>query len=179
MITFSGPQDPFTFDNVWEESLGESSMPHDARSVANEIIRRAQDEGIPVTPMKVLKLTYFCQAWMLGLYGRPIFRQPIEAWMFGPVVADVYHSLQEYGGFPVDAPIHNAHEQAYDRYEEDLIEQVWRKYKYLSGIELSALTHREGTPWFRVRQRRAGAVIPSSLIRKHYESLVVKDAGGV
>ena len=151
-------------------------MTHDARSVANEIIRRAQAEGIRVTPMKVLKLTYFCQAWMLGLYGRPIFRQPIEAWMFGPVVADVYHSLKKYGGFPIDTPIRNVHEQSYNGYEENLIEQVWRKYRHISGIELSALTHREGTPWFRIRQRRAGVVIPISLIREHYESIVRKES---
>ena len=38
--------------------------------------------------MQVLKLVYYCHAWMLGLYGRPLIRQPIEAWRYGPVVPE-------------------------------------------------------------------------------------------
>ena len=73
-------------------------MEHDARSVANELIRRAHDAGRDITPMQVVKLAYYCHAWMLGLYHRPLLEQPIEAWRYGLVVPEIYRSLRRYGG---------------------------------------------------------------------------------
>lgn len=151
------------------------TMASDARSVANELIRRAHEENRTVTPMQVLKLTYLCHAWMLGLYGRPLIRQRIEAWMFGPVIGDVYKSLKRYGGSPIEEPISYGAPDDFDEYEEDLINQVWRKYRDLSGLELSAMTHAAGTPWSMVRQGHgrvsvSNPVIPDSLIRRHYEA---------
>jgi uncharacterized phage-associated protein len=51
--------------------------------------------------MQVLKLVYYCHAWMLGVYSRPLVRQPIEAWRYGPVVRELYRSIREYGGDPI------------------------------------------------------------------------------
>ena len=150
-------------------------MATDARSVANELIRRAHEEGRAVTPMQVMKLTYLCHAWMLGLYSRPLIRQRIEAWMYGPVIGDVYRSLKRYGGSPIKEPISYVDTDDFDEYEQDLIHQVWRKYRDLSGLELSAMTHAAGTPWSRIRYGHGrlsvkNPVIPDSLIKKHYEA---------
>lgn len=41
-------------------------MEHDSRSVANELIHRAHDAGRDITPMQVVKLAYYCHAWMLA-----------------------------------------------------------------------------------------------------------------
>ena len=70
-------------------------MEHDSRSVANELLRRAQDTGRDITPMQVVKLAYYCHAWMLGLYHRPLLEQPVEAWHYGPVVPEIYRRLRE------------------------------------------------------------------------------------
>ena len=80
-------------------------MEHDARSVANELIRRAHDSGRDINPMQALKLTYYCHGWMLGLYHEPLLQQAVEAWRYGPVVPEVYHSLRRYGGEPISRPI--------------------------------------------------------------------------
>ena len=154
-------------------------MAHDARSVANELIRRAREEEHAVTPMQILKLTYLCHAWMLGLYGRPLFRQRVEAWMYGPVVGDVYRSLKQYGGSPIRTTIKIVKTENFDEYEKDLIEQVWRRYGNLSGPQLSAMTHAPGTPWSIVRHRPGrtsvdSPVISDNLIQRHYESKVAK-----
>ena len=71
-------------------------MKHDARSVANEIIRHAHDDGKSVTHLQVQKLVYYCHAWMLGLYGEPLLKQPVEAWEYGPVIRAIYDSLRQY-----------------------------------------------------------------------------------
>lgn len=148
-------------------------MAHDAKGVANELINMAIDEGCPVTPMQIQKLLYYCHAWTLGLCGRPLLEQPVEAWMFGPVVKSVYLSLRAYRGNPVTEPIAGVDAPDFRDEENDVIEQVWRKYGYLTGRQLSTMTHRQGTPWHQVMygKRRKGDVnpaIPNGLIREYY-----------
>ena len=53
----------------------------DARSVANSLI---------------MKLVYISHGWMLGLYNKSLFKQPVLAWLYGPVVSDIYHGLRKY-----------------------------------------------------------------------------------
>ena len=70
-------------------------MPHDARAVANRLLQLAEEDGNQLTVMQILKLVYFCHAWTLALYDRPLIEQPIEAWRYGPVIPDVYHSFKK------------------------------------------------------------------------------------
>ena len=110
-------------------------MQHDARSVANQIIGRMRQSGRPVTPMQALKLAYYCHAWMLGLYRRPLLKQPVEAWCYGPVVPEIYDSLRRYGGEAIMGEIEleplEVIEYEYDDAETDLIDQVCQKYGHL------------------------------------------------
>ena len=152
-------------------------MEHDARSVANELIRRANDAGREITPMQVLKLAYYCHAWMLGLYHRPLLEQPVEAWRYGPVVPEIYRSLRRYGGEPVRRPIDlesaGVAERQYDRDGINIIDQVSEKYGHLSGIRLSAMTHAPGTPWHQVWTKHGrNAVIPDPIIEDYYSQQI-------
>ncbi len=148
-------------------------MEHDARSIANELIRRAHRDGIPITPLQVIKLTYFCHAWMLALYNRPLLEQPVEAWLYGPVVPELYRSLRRYGGEPITRPIDlsvaGVEERTYDEFEQDLIDQVWEKYGHFSGMQLSAMAHAPGSPWEQIWEfYNQNAVIPDPLIENYY-----------
>lgn len=40
------------------------------------------------------KLLYFIQAYHLVAFNRPAFSEKIEAWMYGPVVPEVYYNLK-------------------------------------------------------------------------------------
>ena len=143
-------------------------MSHDARAVANCLIKRARDDSSPLTPLQIVKLVYFCHGWMLGLHERPLVRQYVRAWLYGPVVAEVYRSLKKYGGNPVEVDVDVPGEE-FDEQEEYLIKQVYLKYGSLTGIELSQLTHAPGTPWYKVwHEEGRNAIIPNLLIQKHY-----------
>ena len=146
-------------------------MEHDARSVANELLRRAKDDGEPVTHLKIMKLVYFCHAWMLGLYHEPLQVQPIEAWRFGPVVRDVYRSLRRYGSEPINHPI-GVEPEEYSSTQMDLIDQVWEVYGKYTARQLSAMTHAPGTPWHHIwHQWGESAVIPDPMIEEYYSDL--------
>jgi len=145
---------------------------HDARGVAGYLIRQGiEGQHGPYTPLQHIKLTYLCHGWMLGLYDRPISRQPVQAWRYGPVIADVYHAVKKHGRDPVEEPL-GFRIPAFDDYEENLIGQVLDVYKAFSGIDLSSMTHQPGTPWHDIYHKRGqNAIIPDTLIKEHFAEL--------
>ncbi len=145
-------------------------MEHDARSVANEFIRRGKDVGKPLTPLQVQKLVYFAHAWMLGIYRRPLINEPFEVWKYGPVVPVVYYCLRHYGGDPVTETLPNHpedFEDEYDSAENDIIDQVFQIYGGLSGGQLITLTHMKGTPWHQAK-KKGNWYIPDDMIRRFF-----------
>lgn len=145
---------------------------HDARGVADYLIQRGiQGQRGPYTPLQVIKLTYLCHGWMLGLYERPISKQSVQAWRYGPVIPDVYHRVKIYGRDPIEQPL-GFRTPEFDNYETDLIDQVLEVYKGFSGITLSSITHEPGTPWDEIYHTHGqNAVIPNKLIQKHFSEL--------
>lgn len=55
------------------------------------------DPESDITHLKLQKLVCYAQAMNLGLYGRPIFAEDIEAWQHGPVVPSLYKEFQRHG----------------------------------------------------------------------------------
>lgn len=152
-------------------------MPYSALRVANTLIFLAHEADRVITPMQVIKLTYFCHAWMLGLYGRPLLEEPIWAWQYGPVIPEVYQALRHYRGGPVTQQLHDVKLEQFDAESADIIRQVSEKYGKFSGIDLSAMTHAHGTPWHQV-WRGVKTIIPDNIIQAHYEALAKRGGNG-
>ena len=143
----------------------------DARAVANILIRLGIKRSKLRDPLQLIKLTYLCHGWMLGLYQRPLLAQPVEAWKYGPVIPDVYHGLKRYGKKPVKT-VQDFPGDDFDDLEDDLIGEVFDTYSDFTGIQLSQLTHARGTPWHQVwHQRRRNSIIPNDLIEEHFSEL--------
>jgi uncharacterized phage-associated protein len=149
---------------------------HDARSVANSLIERGMAESVALTPLQIMKLVYISHGWMLGLYNRSLFKQPVLAWLYGPVVSDIYHGLRKYRASGVDKKM-GVEDETFDEYEDDLISQVYKKYGCLSGIRLSQLTHAPGTPWHEIWHGSGrNSIIPNDLIKEHYAEMAERAA---
>ena len=145
---------------------------HDARVVANELIRLSVATGRPLTPMQIIKLVYLCHGWMLGLYGRPLVRQDAQAWRYGPVFNDLYQALKHYGSRPATELIGGVAEGMFDELERDLIRQVFDKYGQLTGIALSNMTHTDGSPWHVASARGSqNAPISNDVIADYFQRL--------
>ena len=145
-------------------------MSHDVKAVANVMIEKGLKDGNPLTPLQIIKLTYLCQAWMLGMFGKRMFTQDIEAWQYGPVIADVYQRVKNNGGLPVRKPI-RASSESFNEDEQHILDQVYKVYGGWTGFKLSQLTHVLGSPWFETKQENPferNAVIPEHLIREYY-----------
>ena len=145
-----------------------------ALDVADQIVRLSQRDEIPVTHMQVQKLAYFCHAWMLGLGHGPLFQDAVESWQHGPVIRSLYHALKRYRKLPVRECLLPLPAE-FTPTESHIIEGVWRNYGEKDGLELSGLTHAEGTPWHQTFSRgKHSQVIPNFLIRDYYAAIVAQ-----
>ncbi len=145
---------------------------HDSRIIANRFIELARADRRFFTPMQLLKLVYIAHGWMLGLYARPLIRDEIQAWQYGPVIPTIYNEVRSYRGAAIDREL-NAPDEDLDPAEADIVRQVYQQYGYMSGIQLSAITHAAGTPWSDMYEPGAfGIPIRNDLIQEHYQSLL-------
>lgn len=145
---------------------------HASSQVANKFLALAQAEGRPLTPMQIIKLVYIAHGWMLGLHGRELIRDEVQAWKFGPVIPELYRAVGMYRGDPISGRLSEPPSPPFDEIENDLLEQVYRKYGGRSGGALSHLTHQPDTPWAKTWDPNGWALpIPNELIRAHYSEM--------
>jgi uncharacterized phage-associated protein len=160
-----------------------TTAPLDARAVANYFLSLAGKDGQTIDPMGIQKLVFFAHGWHLAIYDRPLISQPIEAWDYGPVIRDLYHDFKRFGNDPIT-------EQAYlinldpetrafrvTRPElplttppetVSLLDRIWRVYKPFTSIQLSNMTHFDGTPWRTAREHGA-KVIDNGTIQAYFK----------
>lgn len=144
---------------------------HDSKVVANRFLELAREAGDALTPMQVLKLVYIAHGWMLGLYGRPMIRDEIQAWQYGPVIPDLYDAMKRFRSNPVEGPLSVRLEEL-TLEEDDVVKQVYNVYGSHSGPALSRLTHQSGSPWdVSYKPGVFGVRISNDVIEDHYARL--------
>ncbi|MCZ8437212.1 Panacea domain-containing protein [Achromobacter xylosoxidans] len=146
---------------------------YDVLNVADAILKIAKAQGKTLTPMQLMKLVYIAHGWSLGIRDQDLFGNRIEAWQYGPVIPDLYHATKQFGrnGIPLDM-IGSPDDMPVSAADQAFLEDVFRKYGHLDGIQLSYLTHQSGTPWDQVYQPgRQRIEIPDHLIQSHYIDL--------
>ena len=146
---------------------------HDSRVIANRFLQLAREHGQTLTLMQVLKLVYIAHGWMLGLYGRALIADPVEAWKYGPAIPKLYEKLRHYGGNAITDFISQPLVAApLGEEEEDIVSQVYDLYGQMTGFQLSEITHAPGTPWSITNARGEYSLeIPQDLIEDYYRSL--------
>lgn len=156
-------------------------------AIANEFIRLAAAENRTLTQMQLQKLVYIANGWNFAINGAPLTVDDPQAWEYGPVYPELRRALRSYGGSPVTRPIKNAEyipgafdddpeTEARANLSEDeraVIDRVFRDYGKFHAFQLSALTHRDGTPWTEIYKQGKGKFdeIPAELIRDHFVEL--------
>lgn len=145
---------------------------HDSRTIANRFLSLGREEGRSLTPMQLLKLVYIAHGWMLGLYGRPLIQDEVQAWQYGPVIPTLYNALKHYRGSAVNAPIPDHRPMELTPQQDSIVRQVFDIYGGYTGPSLSNITHRPGTPWSKIyRPGSFGLAIPQQIIQNHYRDL--------
>lgn len=140
-----------------------------AESVANAFLDLARRDEKSLTNMQLQKLVYIAHGYCLAKLRQPLFHNNIHAFEWGPVIPNLYKTLKRFGGGEVkdyiatdESPI------AKDSAEMEIIKEVWTEYGDFSGLELSKLTHRKGTPWSETWRKNPFGVISDELIAEYY-----------
>jgi uncharacterized phage-associated protein len=141
-------------------------MIYNVLDIANKIIQyvSAGEYGDAVTNMKLQKLLYYHQGYHLACFGEPMFEDEIEAWMYGPVVPNVYNHYKSYGNSSLDF---NDNVIELSEKEEKLFKEVMRVYADYSAIGLMNLTHKE-KPW-KETPTGLGSVIPKNCMENYFK----------
>jgi uncharacterized phage-associated protein len=163
--------------------------PYDAREVSNYIIKLATNSGVRLTQMSLLKIVFYAHGWYLATAGVPLFKQPVEAWEFGPVVKVVRDAFKDFGKRPIDRfaerlDLHTGElipvSDQLSEEDEKFVSSVFSQYCGKSAFELSDMSHEKGSPWDRVWNSkvavgRLGLRIRNEEIREYF--LLMKARG--
>ena len=146
---------------------------YSANAVGNSFLALAVEQGRSLTNMQVQKLVFLAHGYMLGLFDEPLYANDTHAWQWGPVIPRLYKAMQKFGsGFvtgnlPAEDSVPATDEKAWS-----VIKAVWEGYGHRSGAELSAITHKSGSPWEQAWRTAKFSVIPQESIADYYRSMV-------
>ena len=153
-------------------------MPHPSRAIANSFLDISRSAVDPIDPMKIQKLVYFAHGWHLGSGRGALSSEHAEAWRWGPVFPELYHSVKAWGKEAITTPIHvpkievgsfrlHIPRVPKDSFEHNIIKRIWDVYGSMTGLQLSQITHKLGGPWQETRDK-GNVVIPNDLIRLYF-----------
>ncbi len=156
---------------------------YDALNLANSIIIYTKQQEPPynfICLLKLMKLSYIALGNYLAVREDDFFEEDVEVWRYGPVIPSIWHEYKEfslYTAIPITRKIRN-HGFAVDGMSDKdyflwaLIIDVCDKYKDQNANKMVAITHGEGTPWFKYKKRllqgERGIRIKKNEIRQYY-----------
>lgn len=138
-----------------------------AEDVARYIINRSDW----MDNLKLQKLMYYAQAVHLVLNDKkPLFDEKIEAWLYGPVVPEIY---REYKAFGIDnIPKTRIDDLFLYVNEIDSIDTALDFYGKFSGPDLINRTHRE-KPWIDAYENGQNTEITKEAIYDYFKKAFV------
>lgn len=130
--------------------------------------------GESVTPLKLQKLVYYTQAWVLGLNHTILFEEDAQAWVHGPVYPSLYYIYRNFGYNNIPK-VTDFDVKVFNENERYILDMVWLVYGKYDAKYLERLTHHED-PW---RESRKGLSdsdkcnwpITKDLIEQYYSRL--------
>ena len=153
---------------------------YDSVAVANRFIEFARSQGKDIRSIsKLTKLVYIAHGYLLAVEDRPLVKDKVEAWPYGPVIPHLYNTFRRTP--PVPEPLQPKQVESCNEFDDDtvqsFIEQVYRSYGRFSLDDLSQITHRKGSPWDKVYRDGLGknGQIDNDVTQQYYYDLIESD----
>ena len=112
---------------------------------ANNMIRRANEQGVNLTNLKLQKLLYILYAKYYVETKDALFSNRFEAWQYGPVLSDIYEIFKEEGSKPITEYRPDANGKVLVVSEAGVFgacfDYIWGKYARQSASYLVDMTH--------------------------------------
>ena len=163
-----------------DEKQVQNGLPAEhAADLAGYIVRKAIDDGRPVTNLQLQAALYMVQEHFAGLGGRAFYDR-IEAWGCGPVVPDVYHHYHGmYGDMPVYSCPSGSGTLQLSMEEKAAVDSIIREVTAIGFQDRYALIIGEGSAWQKVYNGRTGfrKTIPLRIIKSCIPKNVLRAIG--
>ena len=115
-----------------------------AINISKYIVTKYTKKEKPITNLQLQKILYFIQKEFLN--QNMSFKEDIQAWRFGPVVADVYHLFSNYGAMSIIENYSSEDTHIESKYIE-IIDRITKVKSEMSPWALVAETHKENSAW--------------------------------
>jgi uncharacterized phage-associated protein len=122
--------------------------------VANNVLRRSFDDGVPVNLMKLQRLLYFTACTYMRQSGLRLLSEPFQAWGSGPVIVSLHQRLKGLNGRPITSYLSGPDGRTrivQDRPGDDFrrsLNLVWDNLSRYSAADLSRFVKVEGSAWY-------------------------------
>lgn len=116
------------------------------------VIRRCDQNGIPLNNTKLQKLLYCCYGTVLAKWDLPLMDERPQAWAHGPVFPASLRALQFFGldGFRArNAPDHTPDMEALPAEVLTWLDTVLAHFGRYTPLQLCRWTLLRGSPWSR------------------------------
>ncbi|MBF0803610.1 MULTISPECIES: Panacea domain-containing protein [Neisseria] len=132
-----------------------------------------------VTNLKLQKLAYFCYGVALAKDIELLnISNPFEAWPYGPVNSDLYHSLKHFHNRDIPREYINYLASVYNDIEDitpeikSVVHETLAKIGSLPAFHLVELSHLKGSPWDIAYNNGYGNghIISDDLVRTYFQS---------
>lgn len=115
-----------------------------AEELAKYIVTKCTEDHFSVSNLQLQGILYFIQKEALRQTGKPMFRDEIQAWKFGPAIPAVYYRFGGFGAMPIDAVYATRRPEGL---EKSLIHKIMEEKRALAPWELYRETHRKDGAW--------------------------------
>lgn len=143
-------------------------MSRSALDVAKYIIDKCAVEKRPISNLQLQKILYYVQVAFYNKFDRPCFSNDFEAWMFGPVVPEVYYRYCGAGAYDIVLKYPGVRGM-WKPDEKTLVDSIVENKREENPWALVNDTHRKGKAWALTYQDGQGnkKIIEKELIREH------------
>ncbi len=140
--------------------------------IAEYFIYLSKKDNKPITNLKLQKLVYYAQAWHLVFYNKKLYDDPIEAWIHGPAIKNLYRKYKCFGFKTIKTSLG---ESAMKDLPKDIklhLDDIWAAYGGYDARYLEMLTHYE-EPWQEARMgldidESSSIEISTDTMKKYY-----------
>lgn len=140
---------------------------YSAQDVARYFLaKQDEDAGDTISNLKLQKLCYYAQGLAMATRGEPLFEEPMEAWLHGPVVPDLYRVYRDHGSSAIP-PVQDLDLEAFDPADRMLLDDVHSYYGQFSAWRLRQMTHEEA-PWKDAYEEQMNHTISLDALTAHF-----------
>ncbi len=122
--------------------------------------------------LKLQKLLFYCDAYHLAYFEKPLVPEDFEAWVHGPVCRTVYNSLKDNSILYSDLAFDSVNDKDPDEdfnllntSQKELITFVLKDLSTWSAFDLETSTHDE-YPWIEARKGISPSKMCTNIISK-------------